>query len=716
MFAALGRFVSRRPWYVIGAWVAVTVLLLLLAPGAKSTNDQADFLPSHYDSIKATDLITEAFPQQSTVGATIVFDRSDGKPIGASDVQAIDAISAKLDLGSAFTDAGKAIVSPTKKVAIVNIGQADDVTGQKQSDLDQVADIRTQLTKLVKDTGLDEGVGGSLAQSYDQTQSGSDAEAIIAIATVALILLLLGLIFRSVLIALMPIALVLFFMIPVSTKLIGIASHLFDLTSDDSTTVILVVVLFGVGTDYILFFLFRYRERMREGAEHRDAVAYAIERAGEAIASAGGAVFVAFMTLILSSLGIFKSIGPSLAIAVAVSVIAAITLVPAITTVLGRALFWPSKKWKDIPRVSRFRAVGGSLGKHPVRYAIASGGVLAILAVFALAFGGFNPTFDIQDSNSSTKVESTTAQSTLEKGGFSAGATDPSPVVLHSTDKTPLDASELKAFADAVAKAPGVGQVVSSTISPTDPTTAIVMTVLKDDPNSDAAISEVRDGLRPAASKAAPDGTEAYVGGLASIFVDFQSAMNRDYKVVFPVAGIIIMLILALLLRSLVAPLYLMAAVGLGFGATLGATVIVFQHLKGDEGLLFILPIYIYLFVVALGTDYNILMIARLREEARAGLTGRAAAAKAIEHAGPTIGAAGLILAGSFASLALGGASFLVTMGFAISFGIFTAAFIMSLFLVPAVTALIGHNAWWPGHGDETDDEHFARTGEHYTH
>ena len=144
-----------------------------------------------------------------------------------------------------------------------------------------------------------------------------------------------------------------------------------------------------------------------------------------------------------------------------------------------------------------------------------------------------------------------------------------------------------------------------------------------------------------------------------------------------------------------------MVSVGLGFGATLGATVLVIQHLKGDGGLIFMLPIYIYLFVVALGTDYNILMIARLREEARAGRDARDAAAEAVRHAGPTIAAAGVILAGTFASLMLGGNSLIVSMGFALSFGIFVAAFVMAMFFTPALTALIGHAAWWPGHGDE---------------
>jgi putative drug exporter of the RND superfamily len=168
---------------------------------------------------------------------------------------------------------------------------------------------------------------------------------------------------------------------------------------------------------------------------------------------------------------------------------------------------------------------------------------------------------------------------------------------------------------------------------------------------------------------------------------------------------VITLLILMLVLRSLVAPWYLMVSVGLGFAATLGTTTLVFQDIKGDSGMIFLLPILIYLFVVALGTDYNILMVTRLREEAKEGKGPREAAAWAVRHAGPTIGAAGLILAGTFASLMFGGNSFLLNLGFAISIGIVLVAFVIAMFFTPALTALIGHRAWWPGHADEVKGE-----------
>ncbi|NHA01644.1 MMPL family transporter [Nocardioides sp. W3-2-3] len=263
----------------------------------------------------------------------------------------------------------------------------------------------------------------------------------------------------------------------------------------------------------------------------------------------------------------------------------------------------------------------------------------------------------------------------------------------------------MTAFKDALGKAKGVDAVAGPVPSKDGKAYQYYLT-LADNPTSDAAQDNVAGPIRDAAHEAAPEGTEAYVGGTPGIFADMSAAMARDYKVVFPVAAVVILLILALLLRSLVAPWFLMAAVGLGFAATLGITVIAFQHIGGESGLIFMLPIYIYLFVTALGTDYNILMIARLREEAREGRDPHTAASQAVTHAGPTIAAAGVILAGTFGSLMLGGNTLIVSMGFALAVGILIVSFVMSMFFTPALTSLLGHAAWWPGHGDEAKDEH----------
>ena len=710
MFAALGRFVTRFRWFVIGAWVLLAALVVTLAPALTSTQDESEFLPKHYESIRAAQVQEDEFPAQFQPGAIMVFDRTDGGALSAADsakvaeiVQALDTrIKEEKVLGTVFSTAVAQPPSENGLVQLGVVGLGKDQSGFDAPAMDAAKQLRTEAEPLVEGTGLQVQMTGAAPQQLDAQESGDKTLAIVGAATILLILVLLALIFRSVLICVMPIVLV-GLAGTIATGLIAWANELFDLKADSSIEVILFVVLYGIGTDYILFFLFRYREQLRAGDDTRGSVVHALERAGEAIASAGGAVIVAFMALVLSSLGIFRSIGPALAVAGAVTLLAALKLVPAGGTVLGPALFFPSKKYLVEPEAARFGAVGRRLGRRPVVFAGVSGLLLAVLAIFSL---GFNPTFDFTASLPKD-VESTKALDTLQKG-LPPGATDPLTVVLVS-DGT-LSQGDLAPFRQELSGARGVAQVGEGQLSQ-DGTAATFAVTLDHDPGSDESIANVKGPIRTTAHDAAPDGTRAYVGGTTSVFVDMNKAMNRDYAVVFPVAALVIMVILALLLRSLVAPWYLMVSVGLGFAATLGATVIVIQHLKGDNGLIFLLPIYIYLFVVALGTDYNILMIARLREEARQGRNPHDAAAEAVKHAGPTIAAAGVILAGTFASLMLGGDSLIVSMGFALSFGIFTAAFVMAMFFTPALTALIGHAAWWPGHGDETPEEHEARVG-----
>ncbi|GAA4736633.1 MMPL family transporter [Nocardioides endophyticus] len=703
MFASLGRLASRRPWFVIAAWVVLAIAVVSLAPALTTTQEESEFLPDHYESVQAAKIQEEKFPGATTPAALIIFEREDGAALTADDQATVDQISKDLGpkLGkdtfvqqvATVGPDGKPNISEDGKILLGVVGLADGSTGFDTQAFDDAKAMRDDIADLNDGTDLKVTTTGSVPQGLDSQESSEQALAIVGIATVVLIVLLLAIIFRSVIICLMPIVIVTIVSF-VATGLIGWANEAFDLKADSSIQTILVVVLYGIGTDYILFFLFRYRERLRLGEDTKTAVVHALERAGEAIASAGGAVIVAFLALLLSSLGIFKAIGPALAIAVAVTLLAALTLVPAVVTVLGRGLFWPSKKWRQEPKSARFGRIGENLGRRPGVFAAASGLLLAVLAVFAF---GFNPSFDF-NSSLPDDVESTEALHTFQDH-FAAGASEPVPVIVQAEDGK-LDEAELQTFGDALSKADGVAQVYPATLSD-DGTTAQVSIVLDSDPVSDQALQDVKGPIRDAAHDAAPDGAEAFVGGTPGIFADLQSAMVRDYKVVFPVAALVIMLILALLLRSLVAPLYLMAAVGLSFAATLGATVIVFQYIGGDDGLIFMLPIYIYLFVTALGTDYNILMIARLREEAREGKEPRPAAAEALKHAGPTIAAAGVILAGTFASLMLSGNSLMMSMGFALSFGIFIAAFVMAMFFTPALTALIGHAAWWPGHGDK---------------
>ena len=583
-------------------------------------------------------------------------------------------------------------VSSNRLVQIIEI-QMPNAQGQLSArQQDSIATLRADVAADTAGSGMRAGVTGTAAQYVDQQKSGSRATKVVSIATIALILVLLLVIFRSPIIALLPVLTIAVVSV-IARGVISALSDAFGLNIDTTVTSLLVVVLFGVGTDYILFLMFRYRERLRAGEDAKTAMTHAIARVGPAIATAAGAVVIAFLALTLSSLGLFRSLGPALAIAVATTLVAGLTLVPAVVSLLGTRVFWPSKSWRTEPDGARFTVLGTALGRRAGRFALASGAVLGALAIASM---GFHPTFDLNSGTTST-TQSAVFGRVLTKG-FPAGATNPTDVYLESTTGAPLQAGALASYGKRLAGVEGVGNVAAPKLAAHD-TVADFRVVLSVPGRSNAAMTIVRGPLQQAADTA-PAGTKPLIGGITSVYVDLQSAMDHDYAVVFPVAAVLILVILGLLLRSVVAPWYLMGAVGLGFAATLGASVLLFQDAAGESGLTFVLPIVMYLFVVALGTDYNILMISRLREEAAEGKSPRDAAAMAVRHAGPTIASAGLILAGTFASLVLAGGTTLTQMGFAISFGIAAAAFVMAMFFTPSLPALIGHRAWWPGYED----------------
>ncbi|MET8356358.1 MMPL family transporter [Micromonospora sp. NPDC005171] len=699
MFERLGRFVVGRAWWVIAGWVLAAAAIILTTPSLSdiTSADQESFLPRSYESVQATELGQKAFPQQATATAIIVVKRADGQKLTPADEakvgQLAQSLKAKNIPHTSGYVTGPPAVAPDKSVQVVNVG-LDAPAPDDPALLDAVRDLRADIGPELANSGLTAGVAGDVASFVDNEDTFNSAFAVVGVATIILIIGLILIIFRSPIAALLPVVVV-GVVLSITTGLVAAAGKAFDLSVSQDLQTILLIVLFGIGTDYILFLLFRYRERLRAGDDKRTAMIVSVQRVGEVITSAAGAVIVAFLVLLLASLGFFGSLGPALAIAVGVMLVTSLTLVPAVISLLGRYVFWPSKAWQRAPKATISHRLGTVVGRRPALVAAASGVLLVALAAGVLSYKAdydFSAGFP-QDT------ESAKAAQDLQRG-FAAGALAPTEVYLTTSNGLPLTEQQVNDFAAAVAKAPGVGQAQPPERS-TDPSVARVNLLLNENPVSNDAITLVREDLRGAVHAAAPPGTRALVGGTTAIFADINSANNRDLSVILPVAAGLIALILALLLRSLVAPIYLVIAVLLNFAATLGATVYLFQGLRGEPGVTFQLPIILYLFVVAIGTDYNILMIARLREEAREGNEPHEAAAIGVEHAGPTVAAAGLILAGTFAVLLLAPISFLQQMGFAVAIGIVLSAFVMSMFFVPALTALIGHKAWWPGHGDE---------------
>ncbi|MGH3546034.1 MAG: MMPL family transporter, partial [Mycobacteriales bacterium] len=327
MFAKLGRTVVRHPWWTIAAWVVIAVVLVSLAPKFKASTAQTDFLPSSYESVRAFKLAGEAFPDSKGMTSVIVVSKPDGTQLSPDDQARVAQLAttlrdAKITGVDSFADG---TVSENGKVELVDVAFISKEYGDPEIK-DGVEEIRSVIDRTITDSGLRVSLTGAAATGVDSEEAFSKSDQITLMATVIVIFVLLLVTFRSILAALLPL-LTVGAVMAVAFALIGTVNEVFNLTADQITHSLMPIVLFGVGTDYILFLLFRYRERLRMGEDKKQAMISAVSRVGEVIASAAAVVIVAFSALVLASLGMLKSLGPATSIAVATMLLAALTLV-----------------------------------------------------------------------------------------------------------------------------------------------------------------------------------------------------------------------------------------------------------------------------------------------------------------------------------------------------------------------------------------------------
>jgi RND superfamily putative drug exporter len=371
--------------------------------------------------------------------------------------------------------------------------------------------------------------------------------------------------------------------------------------------------------------------------------------------------------------------------------IAAMTLVPAVIAIVGEKVFWPSKKWMSHPATPTVsKKIGGLVARKPGLVVMT---VIIVLLVLTSFMFGKKSDF----SSFSQPLKGTPSASAYNDlaGAFPAGILSPTEVYV--TGNTKLSPEQLLPLQQKLSKTMGVSTALPAQLS-ADSKTAVIAVILKDNPYSSEALANIEGPIRTAAHNVQINGAETYVGGTTSLMADLKAVTNRDLSVLFPIAAAFILVILVVLLRSLIAPVLLLMCVALGYYATIGATNLIFINIIGDAGLISFIPLFIYIFVVAIGTDYNILTMTRLREEAREGNNPRQAADLTVEHSSATVASAGVILAATFGSLVLAGISFMSQMGTAVSVGVLLASFVIAPLLIPSISALLGPKIWWPGH------------------
>jgi RND superfamily putative drug exporter len=710
MFKSMIRFSTRRPKTVITLWVVVSLLLSSLAGvfGYKvMTDDIAQFLPKGSESALATQYARDNFgAQKGTRVVTVLVKRADGGQITRADRTAVKALATEMpkwqldrkvkvlkeEPGDLGERAGSIVASQVGPVApdgsfqLAGLQWKGNVTDPVAQEL--FRQVRDRAAEQARENGLKVAFTGGVATMTDHVDATEDTQALSQTLLMGAIIVLSLLFFRGPLAALIPLYAI-SFVASAASGLVVLAALALGLELDTSTPQLITVVLVGIGVDYFLFLLFRLRERLRKGEDRRTAARNAAGAVGPVIASAALVIVAAFATLGLADFGQFRVLGPSIAISVLVMLFAGVTFMPAIAAVTGRALFWPSRSWARERTDGPATRLGRLIARTPGRTALAVVAVLVLLSTFA---------FGTKMSYESSGGPKTTATRTADRiaATFTKGADDPQQVYVRS-DGRELSAHDLQPLRLRLADVEGVTAVGEPELTE-DRHGARVDVALRDAPDTVAAMDLVRGSLRDTAHAAAPEGTTAMVGGNAAVYADVSDAVAADMRLILPVAAGLILLILLVTLRSAVAPLYLLGAVVLEFGATLGAAVLVFQVLGGASGVAFVLPLTLFLFVVALGTDYNILMTARLREEMLAGRPVRDAVITAVRHVAPAVGAAGLVLASSFGTLMLEADDASQQQGFAMAFGILVASLLVSSVLVPALTALAGRLAWWrPG-------------------
>ncbi len=560
---------------------------------------------------------------------------------------------------------------------------------------DKVADWGKDLRKVI-DTdvppGLDVYLTGDVGFNTDAEEIFGSLDAKLLLVTVLLVLFLLGAIYRSPAIALMPI-LVVGFAYTVAQGLIYFYAKSGATVSDNATS-IFVVLMFGVGTDYCLLLVSRYREELRMWEDKHDAMAHALARTGPAILASGLTVAISMLVLLVAENGSIHSLGPVAAIGVACVLVAGLTLLPAMLAVGGRRAFWPRRQivgYDPEHLVTERPGVWGRIGQRVLtRPGTALGLTTLLFACGALGLLAYK-----EDYSTTTffkkQTDSVDGFKVLERA-LPAGSLSPTTVLVEREDGRvrPADVAVARRLA---ADHEGVASVTPVQGRSSDGRIARFDVVFQDDPYKKGALDQVKD-LRHRL-EGVPAGTRALAGGGTAIQFDYDKASTRDLKLIVPIALAVIAVILAILLQALVAPLVLIASVVVSFFGTLGLSILFFRFVVGDAGVDNGLPTFAFIFLVALGIDYTIFLMSRVREEARRFGT-REGMLRALNATGPVITSAGLILAGTFSVLMTLPVTFAFDLGFMVAVGILLDTFVVRTIMVPAAVELIGDKVWWP--------------------
>ncbi|WP_028049663.1 MMPL family transporter [Cellulomonas sp. URHD0024] len=663
---------------IIAFWLAVLAVLGPLAGKLSDaqSNDAKSWLPQSAESTKVLDE-AGTFVSSNTIPAVIVYQRDGG--LTKADMTAATADAA--EFGTLDTLDGK-VVGPIPSedgeaaqiVVPLDLGKdgwnlaADAVVGLRTTAEDGANGMKVYIT-------------GPAGQAADSSKAFEGLDSTLLFSAVGVVVLILLLTYRSPILWLLPVISA-GVALTVSQAVIYLLADHAGLTVNAQSAGILTVLVFGAGTDYALLLTARYREELRKHGDRHEAMALALHRASPAIIASGATVAISMLVLLLASIASTAGLGPVAAIGIVVAVLVMLTLLPALLVTCGRWVFWPrTPKLGDAePSEHGFWArVGSRIERRPRRTWV---GTVAILLIAGFGIVALNAT-GLSNEGSFTTEQPSIAGEKILAAHFPGGSGSPVAVIAKTDEATAVVA--------AFGQVDGIDQGSVKALGDKDGITYIEGT-LTSAPDSQAAydtVDRVRDAVH-----AVPD-ADAIVGGTSAITLDVNRAAVADNKLVIPLILLVVFVVLMVLLRAVTGPLVLIGTVVLSFAAAIGISALFFKYVFGYEGADTAFPLFVFVFLVALGIDYNIFLMTRVREETiRIGH--HRGSLVALAATGGVITSAGLVLAGTFAVLGTLPLVGFAEIGFAVALGVLLDTLVVRSVLVTALNLDIGKMMWWP--------------------
>lgn len=697
---------SRKPFaialLVVIVWFGITGVFGPLFGKLSSVqeNNNSSFLPKGAEATKASDVIATFSGKDSFNFPTLILFEGKSTP------ETFAAINAHLQTVGSLTLGGTSatiseFLAPGEKITVFPAADGKAILANIPLDGNSIAKtlsndkpvlpavvdaLRSDIKPIAEANGLTHYVTGPGGLLGDLFGAFGTLDSSLLLTTLGVVALILILVYRSPVLWIIPLMSAMFALTTAGGIVYLLAkNNIIDV--DGQSQGILSVLVIGAATDYALLLIARYREELHLHANRFDAMKSAYKGVWEPILASGSTVSISLLILLFSQLTNTAGLGPIGAIGIVSAMITILTLLPALLLVFGRWIFWPRRPLfdgDDHVMSGPWSKVANAIGRNPRKAWVVTGSVLLILAFTSttLKADGIG-TVDTFTGN----PESVVGQKLLVKH-FPGGEGDPTQIVV-AVDK-------IDAVSAAVKTAPGVTQV-SPLLDPMTQSTkivnnkAILNLILDKAPDSVEAGNDIPK-IRELAHEADPT---SLVGGTSAVYFDVRTANNHDNKTIIPIILIVITIILGLLLRSILSAVVLLGTVLLSYFATLGVCALVFNHIFGFAGGDNSFPLFAFIFLVALGIDYNIFLMTRVREES-AKIGTRAGIIKGVTVTGAVITSAGIVLAATFAVLGLLPLVPLAELGFAVAFGVLLDTIIVRSILVPALVHEIGPKIWWP--------------------